>query len=476
MRAAGPARAALALLACTVLACASSGEPVAGEAEDARRYRHDRHDYEAFRLRHPGLLEPNYLPFMAYRVRAPESVWDAVRRTLGSAFGLESEVPEEWFVLCHWEESRFPLRVRIEAPEIAPALEDEFDPKPPEAYVDAVERAFAVWQRDLEGRIRFERVAGEAEADLTVRVVGEEAPVPEPERQVLGRAALGGACRAVDGDPESGRLEVRFDVETLRIYVADRHGLLLPDQVEMVALHEIGHALGMRGHSPIPADVMFRVVRDRHGATGLDSEDVNSFLALYSLPSGTVYGPPDRPRPQPSGPPAPPEGPPRLSIAPHVDPRLGFEIQTPAGWQRVRTPVGVVAVDGVSWDYDASFQVVVRRYPSVRAYLERHGRAHFRGRHVLGQRPVEVAGLEGRRFLLSGGPGAMIEELTFLGTRDGRVVVAIAECPTASRHRYRPWFHAALDSLELRSRASEDSRDYSPEAPARERGGAGESP
>lgn len=451
-----------------LLACAS---PRPAEPEGAG-YVHDRRDYAAFRERHSGLLEPNYLPFMAHRLPAPEGAWSAVARRLRGALGLETGPPEELLVLCRWPRSRLPLRVRIVPPEIARELEDEFDPRRPGDFVRAVERALAIWERDLAGRIRFERVGAGEPADLTLRVLGEEAPVPDSVRQVLGSAATRDACRVEGGDPESGRLRVRFEVEALRIYVADRHGLLLPDQVRNVALHELGHALGMRGHSPVPADLMFRVVRDRLGPYGLGEEDVNSFLSLYALPSGTIYARPERAEAERRRPPAPPEGPPRLSLAPHVDTRLGFEIQTPAGWQRLETPYGVVAVDGVSWDYEASLEIVVRRYPDVETYLARYGPVHLQGRHVLAEGAVRVAGLRGRRFLVAGGRG-MVEEHTFLETGDGRVVVAIEECPMGSRMRYRAWFDAALASLEIRSgRQSEPFREYDPKAPAERRDGA----
>ena len=101
---------------------------------------------------------------------------------------------------------------------------------------------------------------------------------------------LRGACRVEGGDP-SRRLDVRFSVGELRVRVADQYGLLLPDQVERIALHELGHALGMRGHSPIPADLMYPVVRDRLPRGELGTEDVNSFLSLYSLPKKVIVIP-----------------------------------------------------------------------------------------------------------------------------------------------------------------------------------------
>ena len=131
---------------------------------------------------------------------------------------------------------------------------------------------------------------------------------------------------------------MRYHVQELRIYVVDRHGLLLPDQVERVALHEIGHAIGMRGHSPIPADVMYEVARDRLGPDGLGAEDVNSFLSLYAIPCGTVYTSRPSAERRAADPPALPEGPPRLAL-PSISLSTLLVPSTPSGaFSELRLP------------------------------------------------------------------------------------------------------------------------------------------
>jgi predicted Zn-dependent protease len=259
--------------------CAGSG--------DSPLYLHNRGDYEALRARFPRLLEPNYLPFMAARVVVPvdDAAFAAPRRWLAALLGAGTAA-DELLVFCRWPDEAFPLGVHVVPPRISDQHRDRLFPRPATEYVEAVERALALWEEGLE-RDLFEIVGDASAADLTIELQGNEAPTPDPSLQVLGATPLGDACRVEAGS--GGSLTVRFSVAELRVFVADQHGLLLPDQVEHVALHEIGHALGMHGHSPIPNDLMFRVVRDRLPRGELGAEDVNSFLSLYAIPNGTVY-------------------------------------------------------------------------------------------------------------------------------------------------------------------------------------------
>ncbi len=432
-------------LACFLLGCASPPTPAREEAavEPPRAtYRHNLPDYAIFRDTHPGVQDPNYLPFMAHRV--------------GLGGGRER------LVLCHWEPEDFPLPVRIVAPRIPQELLDEFRPREAGEYVAAVRRALGLWARDLGGAVSFREVREARDARVTIRLLGEEAPVPVEDVRVLGIArSVGSACRHRSGDPATGRVDVDFAIPELRLYVADQHGLLLPDQVEKVALHEVGHALGMRGHSPIPSDLMYAVARDRITRDGLGLADVNSFLALYALPSGTVYADLEAaPRARELG---PPREAPTLDLAPHVDARLGFELQTPEGWVRIPTRYGVVAVDGVAWDYRASLQLNVHRFDTVDEYLARFGRAHLGWSAVVEEAEVELGERRARRYVLHT-PRETREEFTLLESGDGRVLVAIGEAPADEYETYRPWFEKTLRSLEIRagSRAA-PSRTYDPD-------------
>jgi hypothetical protein len=414
----------------------------------------DRLEYDAFRVAHPGLLEPNYLPFMADAVRL-QGGGGRLPGWLARWIGRPPPAPRDYLVFCHWSADRFPLSVFIEPPVIPEDLRDART-RSPAAYVAAVRRALALWQKGLEGLVSFTRAPSRADADVVFHLTLEERRVDEADIEVLGETPLSGACRYRGGDPATGRLDVEFRVPELTVHVADRFGLLLPDQVEKIALHEIGHALGMRGHSPIPADLMYPVVRDRLPRGELGTEDVNSFLSLYRLPSGTIYL-----RVDPDAPPRPaeplrPEGPPRLALAPHVDTRRGFEIQLPADWVSIDTDLGVAAVDGTTWDYEASLQVNVHPEPDARSYLRRYGAWYLSRGRPLGP-PMSLEGRYPGLRLRIVSPDDRLEQVVLLEPGDGRVVAVTFDCPLEDADAWSAWFEATLATLELRSPGAPDA-------------------
>jgi hypothetical protein len=394
-------------------------------------YQPDRRDYATFRAAWPELHEPNYLPFMAHQL------------SLGAGHG-------DALVFCRWDDSAMPLPVYVATPVIPDTLQNEFAPRDPALYVKAVERALATWEREMDGLVRFRRVALPGEARISIVMHGEQAPVMNGEQQVLGSTRLGGACDVEGWDPDAERLRVHFQVEALQIYVADEFGLLAPDQVEWVALHELGHVLGMRGHSPIPADLMYEVVRDRVLVRdGLSAEDVNSFLSLYSLPNGSVFTEVDSAYGPERGEAPPPTGPPMLALAPHVDAIHGFRLHLPHGWQRVETEQGVAAVDGVTWDYSASYQVMTSRQSDIEAYLDRYGAWYARRGQLVNVEDLVVNGHRALQGMLLRSDEASVEEITLIDSGDGRVVVVTAECARDHYEVYAPWFDAVLASLEI---------------------------
>jgi hypothetical protein len=428
VRPALPAAAVAIALASALAGCAG------GRGPEERRdpYRPNRRDYATFRAAHPEILEPNYLPFMVHRTPGEGGHGDAL-------------------VFCRWSQADMPLSVYVEPPDIPEELQNEFSPIDPAAYVVAVEAALEMWERDLEGHVRFQRETTPEAAKLVLTLIAGDGPTPDPGLTVLGATPVAGACTAHGRVSGALELDVSFSVPEANLYIADEFGLLDADQVQWIALHEIGHALGMRRHSPIPADLMYEVVRDRILVGGLSTEDVNSFVSLYQLENGTVFAhlPPGEVAAAEPVKSPPPSGPPKLAMAPFVDSRRGFQIHPPAGWMRLETARGMVAVDGVTWDYSASFQVIVERYPTIEAYLERFAAHYLAKGRVLGWEFTEVNGFRSLEASFVDRDELTSEQFVFIEVGDGRLIVVVMDCAAEDAPDYWPWFHATLSSLEI---------------------------
>ena len=263
----------------------------------------------------------------------------------------------EGLVACRFRDDAFPLRYFVRPPEIPAALERDDNGRAPADYVRAVEEAFEAWQKAIGRPVRFERVERREDAAVEVRLVAQ---VQEVEEGAVLGVVRGEAerCRVIGAGPTPDRVEIEFAPSEATLYVADSVGLLTQRQVRAVALHEIGHLLGVSGrHSPLAGDVMYPVAGDRR-IEALSDHDRGSLRALYSVPPGSVYARLGELHAEPVA--EVRRGPPKLATETR-DERNGFRVRFPKDWQVLRTPSGFIAVDGVSWDYDASIQVVTAR-------------------------------------------------------------------------------------------------------------------
>jgi hypothetical protein len=131
---------------------------------------------------------------------------------------------------------------------------------------DAVRRAFVRWEQVGAIPVRFEFVSDSARAEVKVRWLERfairragQADITWDRNGWIIRAALTLATHASDGLP------------------------LSDDAVQTVALHEIGHLLGL-GHSDDPRDVMYPST-DVHDIT---TRDRHTGRLLYSVPPGSL--------------------------------------------------------------------------------------------------------------------------------------------------------------------------------------------
>ena len=413
-------RAAALALAAGLAAAAGCGGGASPDKAAPVDYQHNRWDYFRFEERVGPLPGPNYLPWVMYR---------------------KELAGDEILVACRWPDEAFPLRYYVAPPEIPEALAGETVARTPADYVTAIDEAFRAWQLAIGPPVKFERSDSPRDAAFSVQLLTRIEEVPQG--QVLGVVrGESHRCTVKSSGATPERVEIDFAPHEATVYIVDSLGLLTPRQVRAVALHEIGHLLGVSGqHSPLAGDVMYEVAGDRR-IEALSEHDKNTLRALYALPPGTVYAHLGEPHPpQSSGVRA---DPPKLADETR-DARHGFAVHFPARWQVIQTPNGWIAVDGVSWDYDASIQVISAR-GSVGSYLSLlSGKGRARGDDVRSEW-FELDGAPVARLISKGDERAEQTDLVDWG--DGFVLVVMADSRVQDFEFYRPWFQRVLLSVE----------------------------
>lgn len=161
--------------------------------------------------------------------------------------------------LFRWPVERFPLKVYIVTGEALQSYRPE--------YEEAVRQSIDDWDRATLGQVGLKITDSAADADITVNFVDDlHAPALRAE---AGKAQLTGNMKGVD----------KANVLLLTISpFADQ--LMTKDFMRMISVHEIGHALGLTGHSPYEEDVMFPALGNQRGIT---SRDVATLYRLYGI-------------------------------------------------------------------------------------------------------------------------------------------------------------------------------------------------
>lgn len=182
-----------------------------------------------------------------------------------------------------------PLKVYVQTRPVPAAL---YRPE----FQQYVEDGLKSWQQALQGRLVYQYTSRKAEADITV----SWAPT-FPEKTIAGLTTY-----------RVGHADI--EIKTVGIPASDVQGNIL---------HELGHALGISGHSQYPEDMMVGVRKWRRDETAfkhlLSPRDIQAIRRLYSsdwqkgedlyaktaqtapkAASQTATLPPEKPEPVPS--------------------------------------------------------------------------------------------------------------------------------------------------------------------------------
>ena len=170
--------------------------------------------------------------------------------------------------ILHWPERKMPLRVYLPPPP-AGLFED------PDAVAGAVRRGIVDWSDVVSvGVPGFVFVDAHGDADIPV-VWAEE---PDGDWYIA-------FCSY-----QAGFRPLRFGVEQILVSGRWRAGHVASvEEIYDVMLHEMGHALGLMGHSDDPGDVMFPSVSGRSGA-GLSERDRRTLRDVYAHGNRQIRG------------------------------------------------------------------------------------------------------------------------------------------------------------------------------------------
>ncbi|MBX9690054.1 MAG: tetratricopeptide repeat protein [Candidatus Obscuribacterales bacterium] len=160
-----------------------------------------------------------------------------------------------------WPKERNPIKIYIAPADGVPGYRPSFG--------QDLNRAIYAWSQALKGVIDFGLVERPEQADISIHW-------EHGYKNALMKAE-GGDCRTLANG--EGLQKATITLLTDDPSSTDK---LNDARVNWVALHEIGHALGISGHSNNPKDVMYFAVPLTDDMPVLSARDVKSFFRLYT--------------------------------------------------------------------------------------------------------------------------------------------------------------------------------------------------
>ena len=170
-----------------------------------------------------------------------------------------------------WPAAKMPLKIYVEDPRAV----TNFRPQFIQLFFDAL----TAWSNASRNKIAFVSARFPEEADLILSFTCH----PEDIAQKPGEPPIEqGIARTLVVREEGSRFGTIEKAKIQVLVVHPSNGLACTDEeIKETCLHEIGHALGLNGHSPGASDIMHFVQSFRQ-LPALTKRDRNTIAALYS--------------------------------------------------------------------------------------------------------------------------------------------------------------------------------------------------
>jgi len=161
-----------------------------------------------------------------------------------------------------WSQKRMPLRIFIEDGSGIFGYQD--------SYRNIVQKSLWQWVQASDRRLRWKMVYTRGDADIVFHWTSDKSDFPHGAEQGIAKLTTLAHCIQ------------HADIKLCTVFLESNETKALPaSEMEQTCLHEIGHALGLAGHSSNNSDVMFFCVRP-YPVTKLTERDKNAIARLYS--------------------------------------------------------------------------------------------------------------------------------------------------------------------------------------------------
>lgn len=190
-----------------------------------------------------------------------------IDKTLASGLATTATNTDDYFgqilrnQMYPWPKERLPIKLYLTPGDSVDGYKA--------SYGADLQRAVETWSKALASIIEFKQQDKADGADIVVHW--------SHDFKTALMKAEGGDCKYVaDG---AGMKHADITLLTIDPSASDK---LNDAKVSWVALHELGHALGINGHSNNPSDVMYFAAPLKNSMPELSARDVRTFKRLYS--------------------------------------------------------------------------------------------------------------------------------------------------------------------------------------------------
>ncbi len=203
------------------------------------------------------------------RILKQEILYEAGSNYLENAYSGGSQI-------VRWNKSEFPIKVYIKPSSIVPSY-----------YATTFRQAVSIWQKELPDVLKFRMVGNKSGANICFEIIEQKKLIREIKKTDT-------RTLAYTKTYTSGKV-----LKNATIYVYSRRpdGKYY-DQTELLnlAVHELGHALGISGHSEDSTSVMYALYQPQHKKTSgfLNKEDKSTVKLLYRITPDVTNGDPKK--------------------------------------------------------------------------------------------------------------------------------------------------------------------------------------